>query len=344
MQTFRPAKYENLFKRFRFQSSPRAAFSHHANTIKNSTLPPAGLMQRKIIQLGDETLVVSLPSGWARQHHLKKGDFIDAEEQGQQLIVYPAVGKHSGQVNIDVSGARPMVKRLLGALYKVGYDEFEVRFSTAEEKAAIKDVLSEFVGFELVEEFPKRVIIKNVSTIVPQEFGNLQRKLLSLLLTVADESLTAAQAKSWGEFDQLRSMDADVNRAADFCRRILNTAGYRVVRRVAPSYYIIEQLERIGDGYRDLCQFIGIHHTKLSKGVIALYLGVNELLRAFSKLQASFGIADVTLFAKQHYELKGQFDVLLPKAAGEELPILMLLKTIEGDLFDLNGALLAEKL
>ena len=39
-------------------------------------------MQRKIIQLGNDTFVVSLPSVWVKHHKLKKGDELEVEEVG----------------------------------------------------------------------------------------------------------------------------------------------------------------------------------------------------------------------------------------------------------------------
>ena len=45
-------------------------------------------MQRKIIQLGKETFVISLPSLWTKHHKLKKGDELEVEEVGPKLVVY----------------------------------------------------------------------------------------------------------------------------------------------------------------------------------------------------------------------------------------------------------------
>lgn len=301
-------------------------------------------LKRKIIRLGNETYVVSLPSAWAKHNKLKKGDELDVEEQGSKLVLSPvsSESKHE-KAGIDVSGAKPMVKRLIGALYKAGYDEFEVRFETAEELASVKEVMAEFVGFEIVEEGKNRVMVKNISHIIPDEFSNIQRKMISVIISMAEEGLNAGLAKDWDRLKAAASMDADVNRHADFCRRILNTAGHRVVKRVPPSYYIVEQLERISDSYRDLCNYCSANKIGIDR-LNELYGKVNDFLKKFTKVYSSFDVQGITEFAKMHYELNGEINKLLQATDKKELPVLLHLKEAEKGIFDMNGALLAEKL
>jgi len=301
-------------------------------------------MQRKVIRLGDETYVVSLPSAWARQHKIKKGAELDVEEQGPRLILSPSSEPQHEKATIDVSGAKPMIKRLLGALYKVGYDEFEVRYGSAEELASVKEVMAEFVGFEIIEEGKSRVVIRNVSHIIPDEFRNIQRKMVSVILTMAEEGLDALSSRDWDRLKFISMMDVDVNRHADFCRRILNTLGHRVVKRVAPAYYIVEQLERIGDSFRDIGIQGSSSKATASAGTIAVFVDVTNFLKKFIKIQESFDVQGVTEFARMHYGLLDEFNKLVQAATKKELPIIMHLKAAESDIFDMNGALLAERL
>ncbi len=301
-------------------------------------------MLRKVIQLGDETLVVSLPSAWARQHKLRKGDELEAEEAGPKLILYPKSEAKQGKTAIDVSGCKPMIKRVLGALYKAGYDEFEVTFATAEELASVKEVLAEFIGFEIVAEGKTSALVKNVSHIIPDEFDNIQRKMAFVIATMADEGMAAASLADSARLKFIASMDADVNRYADFCRRILNTVGHKVVKRVPPAYYITEQLEKIGDSYRDICLCLAECNIRPKAEFKAVYARVTDLLKNFLKVYSNFDLQGMTNFAKAHYELLPELEKLLKQSEKKELPAIMLLKTAESDIFDLNGAVMAEKL
>lgn len=301
-------------------------------------------MLRKVIQLGKETFVVSLPSLWFKHHKLGKGDELEVEEAGPKLLVYPKSEAKQGKAVVDVSGTRPIIKRLLGALYKSGYDEFDVRFETAEELSSIKEVMSEFVGFELIEEGKSHVAIRNISHIIPEEFDSMQRKMMFVINTMAGEGLAAAAAKDWKRLQLLAGMDADVNRYADFCRRILNTVGHRVVKKVPPSYYIVEQLERIGDSYREICAYCSSNRIGISGDVAALFEKVNIFFRQFQKAYYGFDVKGIAEFARTHYELVRESESQLQRADKKELPVVVWLKIAELDIFDMNGALMAEKL
>ncbi len=93
---------------------------------------------RKIIQLGRETFVVSLPSAWLKRHKLKKGDELAVEELGPKLVVCPKSEAKPGKAVVDVSGTGAVARRVLGALYKAGYDEMEIRFESQKELQTIQ--------------------------------------------------------------------------------------------------------------------------------------------------------------------------------------------------------------
>jgi len=44
-------------------------------------------MRRKVIQIADSTQLVSLPRKWALKHGIKKGDELNIEEKGSELLV-----------------------------------------------------------------------------------------------------------------------------------------------------------------------------------------------------------------------------------------------------------------
>jgi phosphate uptake regulator len=301
-------------------------------------------LRRKVIRLGEETFVVSLPSAWTQYHNIKKGDELEIEQEGSKLVLSPFSASKQQKVSINVSNGKPMIKRILGALYKIGYNEFEIQYQTEEELQSIKEVLPEFVGFEIIIEKATTVTIKNISHIIPDEFRNIHRKIGSVIITMAEDALMAAQKKDWDGLLRVSIMDLAVNRHADFCRRILNTIGHKVVKRVPPSYYLVEQLEKVGDSYRDLCIYCSTSKVSPSSSIARFHRNTIEFLKLFLQTFEKFGIQEVTEFSKMHYQLLGEFNQLFTETEKKELPILFHLKSAESDIFDMNGALLAEKL
>ena len=54
-------------------------------------------MQRKVNQIGPSTLMVSLPSKWAKRYNVRKGDSVEVTEEGKSLHIYPERNTSEGK-------------------------------------------------------------------------------------------------------------------------------------------------------------------------------------------------------------------------------------------------------
>jgi len=300
-------------------------------------------MRRKAIQLANNTLVVALPAGWVKKSSISKGDEIEVSETEGKLILSSSKPIGSGRIEIDVSGMDPMIKRILGALYKSGYDEVRVRFSNIHELKTIQEVVrEEFLGFEVVDQKKDNLTFKLVSTIEAKEFNTMMRRMFLIILSMADDSLEAIKKddKEWLEAIALH--DKDVNKIADFCRRILNTTGAEGYKRIPPAYFIVEQLEKIGDMYRDICKLHSKNTVKPSKELIKIYTDTNRFLRTFYEICFAFDMEELRNFADERYRLREEFNTLFKKS--KEPRTLFFLNTVVESTFDMNGPLMAVSL
>ena len=110
-------------------------------------------MRRKLIQHGRSSLTVSLPKKWVKEKNLKKGEEIEVEESNGTLVISAEKHHKHKKIDIDVSGAQPMIRRIIGATFKSGYDEVDVRFSSYDELKAVQELVREqFTGFEIINE------------------------------------------------------------------------------------------------------------------------------------------------------------------------------------------------
>src|SRR3989344_5851925 len=109
-------------------------------------------MKRKVIQLAEKTLVVSLPSKWARAYNVRKGDEVEVGEAGSKLTISPQSELVEEKTELDVRGLDLEVsRRALGAIFKAGYDEVNVTFEDMKELNKIQEVVrEEFIGFEVM--------------------------------------------------------------------------------------------------------------------------------------------------------------------------------------------------
>lgn len=304
-----------------------------------------GEMKRKAIQLANNTLVVSLPAKWVKASGVGKGDDISVREFEGNLILSSDKSVTAGKITVDVSGMDPMIKRILGALYKSGYDEVKVRFSSIDELKTIQEVVrEEFLGFEVVDQKRNWLSFKNVSHIESKEFNTLLRRMFLIILSMAEDSLEAIRKQDNEWLEAIALHDKDVNKIADFCRRVLNTTGAEGYKRIPPAYFIVEQLEKIGDVYRDICKRHMQKPAKISKDLQIVFKDTNAFFRDFYEIFFDFDLERLRDFAKARYRLKTSFEKHFENLSSKEILTLYLLKSAVESTFDMNGPLMAVSL
>jgi phosphate uptake regulator len=301
-------------------------------------------MIRKVIQLAGKTLVVSMPSKWARNAGIKKGSEVRVEEKGDSLLISSSDAKKALYTEIDLSGTVPMTKRVLGAVFKLGYETVIVKFSSMEELALAQEVIrEEFIGFEVVRRTKNSIEIKSVTRLDEGEFETIFRRIFLALLGMAEESLQALVKGDTLWLNTVALTDKDINKYSDFCRRLLNQKGLSVSDKPLPTYYIVEQLERIGDSYRDICT-AAISGGKPGKMGERLFAEITEFFRLVYEIYYDFSLGKVSEIGKKRKLLKARAAELVIGAKKDEIPILMLLDKIIDDVYDMNGAIMAARL
>ena len=300
-------------------------------------------MKRKLVRQGGSAMTITLPSDWVKRFKLDGGDEIDLEEQQGKLIISTEAGKKENSIELSVSGLGPMVKRVLGALYKTGYDEFSIRFETPEEFEIAQQVIREqFVGFELVDHQKKRFVARKISTIDTKEFDTLLRRMFIIIKVLGEELVEAVKEKDTAQLKVLALRDKDVNKLADFCRRTINVYGAIQFKRPGPLYFIVEQLEKVGDYYRDLCLELSRRDLHTTLVDLEYLKNVNELHAKLYALYFQFEIEPFTQLHALQKSIKEQAQELR-KQEYDPL-VLHYLQAIAESVFDMHGPLLTMKM
>lgn len=300
-------------------------------------------MKRKVIQLAGKTHVISLPSSWVKQYKIIKGQELDVIPQGKTIIITASGDLGESTKHLDISGfSRSLIRRCLGALYKAGFDKFEVRFTNPREYADSQEVVyEEFLGFEIVNQEKNSFSVRQLSYVQPEELPIVVRRIFLIIQGMADESLEAITKKDKQWLSSISLRDLSVNKLADFCRRILNKQGLSEQRKVAPFYFIIETLEKIGDVYRDYAQLSSEELPK-DKNLLLLHKKINSFYQHFYHLFYNFQLADVDRFITEKNILEKEFDKYLHTTKNSQQAIL--LYTLINMIYDLNGPLMAYQL
>ncbi len=294
-------------------------------------------MKRKVIKLGSNSLLVSLPSAWARKHGITKGAELSVEEKEGGLVLSSASAPTGTTTSLDITNLHPIVKRALGALYKKGYDEFTIHFTDHDELELAHEVIrEEFIGFEVVQHGKNHLVVREISQPHPDQFDTVLRRQFLVIKDYAQETHTALSTKDHAWLKRLILRDKDVNKLADFCRRLIN----KYQNGKTGLYFIVEQLEKISDRYKDISAYASAKSIVPSKALLQAYKDVNAYLDEFYHCFYQFSLPAVSTFVSKRKALAETLDRLHDQVPQNEQRILFWLEDITEKLFDMNGPLM----
>jgi len=274
------------------------------------------IMKRKVIQIAESTQLVSLPRQWAKAHNIKRGDEIDVQEDGDRIVINannaPAVEKEQ----LDVTELNGMIARCIHALYKRGTDELKITFKDPELMTTVQQAISkEAVGFEILEQGANYCVIRYVSGSL-EEFDSVLRRTLLLLLTMAEQTFDGLKNADYLKLKNTAFLEEANNRFTTICRRHLNKHGVTTYDRPGPLYYIVEQLEKVADEYKYVCQhFANLINTKIKVNdeILSLFSIANGMLRVFYELFYKFDVAKVVSLHESRKKVIDQAHKLFQK-------------------------------
>jgi len=262
-------------------------------------------MKRKVIQLAGKTLVISLPTSWARQWGISKGEEIELTENGPRLIISTTKPRDIKKSGVDLSTATERTVRwVLSSLHKKGYDEIEVITDKAEHAKLIDELLKDlFIGFAVVHRSGNKCIIRALSREFDDQFDAILRRAFLVTLSLGEESCKMVKQGKNAEMESLLQLEKTNNQLTNFCERILNKHGHNEPVKSTFLYAIIWNLEKIADDYKYLCKYLAKRKQKLSFGTIQVYERVNQLMRKYYELFYGFNLKLLDELSKETNDL-----------------------------------------
>ncbi len=270
-------------------------------------------MKRRVIQIADKTLVVSLPTGWVRQWGVRKGEEVDVVETGPRLIVSTAEPRMLRKGVVDVSSASERALRwLLSSLHKKGYDEIEIKVNDSQNASVIDQLLKDlFLGFAVVHSSGSSCIIRSLAKELDDQLQVIVRRAFLVTLSLADQSLELIRQKKYSELKDLLELEKQNNQLTNFCERILNKRGLDEPAKTSFLYVIMWNLEKIADEYKYVCESAD---KKLSRSSIDVFAGVNSLLRRYYELFYKFDVVKLSELSDDFKVLKNRIEQLIVKS------------------------------
>lgn len=242
------------------------------------------IMKRKVIQIANSTQLVSLPRAWAIQNKIKKGDEVEVMATTQGLLISKEAQKEQFR-KIEVRVPNQLTAQvILSALYKGGYDEVRLIVNKADEIERIQHfVSSNCQGFGVVEHGRNYIVVRKFSDELPEQFFSVLNRMISFILNMASECHEAVKKSDRGALKNVVLMDDNINKYAYYCLRMINKFPEALKEPTGPLYFIVEQLEGVGDAYKHLATFLS-KQKKISPHLVKGLKVLKDYLEATTRL------------------------------------------------------------
>ncbi len=213
-------------------------------------------MKRKIVKQGKATMTISLPAPWIKTHNLKEGDELNIEEQGNNINLSTEKSKGTKSIELSDTDMGSFRKGDLSHLYIVGYDEIILHYKNSETVKNIQERIPDCIGYEIIDQTEKIITIRTISSELEQEFDNILNKVFLQLKQMSQDICAALKNKEFDRLKKIRELEKLNNKFTSFLLRLLTKRGYKKQDRTPQAYDLIQNLERLADEYKYLCDGI----------------------------------------------------------------------------------------
>lgn len=238
------------------------------------------MVRRKAIQLAGKTLVVSLPTSWAKINGIRKGEEVEVTSHGHSLVIEP-VDRNRGPVGVvDISGLNAsLVWHALVWRYIAGFRELEVRFGDeliwdprSGARVAVSEVIDRVVegliGMEVVRVGKSGVTVREISQVAPDEYGVVMRRVWVSVLSMADEVVLAMRSRDGVQVQLAVRQEKNVNRLVLYALRIVGQGLSPNIQSAMVDSRLLHSLEVVGDMVHGLPR--GTYPPSLVRAVVSL--------------------------------------------------------------------------
>lgn len=264
-------------------------------------------MKRKVIQLSEKTLVVSLPSEWVRLQNVEKGSQLDCDIQDQKIIFSPENNRIKlNSIELDVKNITERVLRWqISSLHKQGYDEIIVLNYTDKHYVIIEDLVKNlFVGFIIKEQSQLRIKIGSVALVDANEFDSTLRRSFRLVDEIFSDLNIAFKNKDKEILAKQINHEHINNQLTNFCECLLNKNLSQ--KDKGHFWYVVAwNLEKIVDNTKYIASYYLDKTLELSTETLSLLNEVHDYAVSWYELFYGFSFELLVRLNAKKKELDG---------------------------------------
>ncbi|MHA1410118.1 MAG: PhoU domain-containing protein [Candidatus Odinarchaeia archaeon] len=219
---------------------------------------------RKIIQLGSSSLVISLPKEWLNTFNLKKGDTINfsVKEDGS-LILMPEKLKEDEETSTELLVSEDFeegrLERKLIAAYLGNYSKIIIKAENKFTKKQLHEIQSRVAklsGCQIIEENPKHIVIQNLIKIKDLDLNKAIYRAYLITFSMLKDAHNMLNSSNTDLLPEIVEADKDVDQFYFLTLKQIRSAlsNFNLLRELelkpidCIDYFIIMQrIEHIAD-------------------------------------------------------------------------------------------------
>lgn len=277
-------------------------------------------MKRKLVKQGAATMMISLPSKWIKANKLEKGDEINLEEKGKELIINTEkTTKEKKEIIIKINEENKHdIKNILTHLYRKGFDKVTIENINPELLKEIRVITNLLLGFELTEKTSAKCVIENISEPLEQKYDIMLKKVFLIIKETQDIILNDFEKEKFNinEIEETRNQQ---DKFILFCRRLLTKQN---PENIFLEWELLTFLMHIQHAYFYLYKYASENKIKTDKEITNL---LKELKSYFSLFEDAYYNKNIKSIHRIN-NLKKQYQFgsclkLIEKSKGKETVI-----------------------
>lgn len=222
-------------------------------------------MQRKVIQQGPSTLMVSLPSKWVKENNIKKGDEINLNLLNNQLVIYSQKAPEEKKATLYLKSKEEYLDRMLMSRYREGYNEIYIKYDDSETINSIRDTLRFLLGFEIVDQTTNSCRIKNISEGSDEDYVTMFRRMFHIMLTMSDSCLQYAKTGDEKHLKTAVDLRETLTKLEQFNLRLINKQNNFSLQKKSLEFFYVWNIATLGKSWSSLAKKPLSKKLKLSK-------------------------------------------------------------------------------
>jgi phosphate uptake regulator len=247
-------------------------------------------MKRKLVKQGNNALTITLPKKWLDKYNLKAGNEVFIKEHEPEIKITAKPIDKEKKIIVDFDTYKEITPKYLHSLYRQGINEIELHYKSSSCMDEVYKTLSEnIIGYEVVEQYENKAIIKSVADVREDTFESMFRRIFRINQSMLNSLNKILNEKKNDEIHSTLQLEKTNNKLTNYCRRSISKRLYEG-QEIVLTYSVIEILERMGDEIKFTLKYINSNKE--------LIITENELL-LLKEANDFFKIAHEAYFSKE---------------------------------------------